>query len=92
MRDKGNKLVRSFRDSFDISGPVGPHACLIHEPLCLSLEDLRQVAGGRLNPSLLKPLIRGVLRGLEYLHRRANIVHTGEMRLFYGHRKWLHHH
>ncbi|KAJ1324911.1 serine/threonine-protein kinase SRPK3 [Microdochium nivale] len=76
MRDKSNKFVRSFRDSFEISGPVGPHACLIHEPLCLSLEDLRLMANGRLDPSLLKPLIHGVLRGLDYLHRRANIVHT----------------
>ena len=76
--DNGNKFVRSFEDSFEIPGPVGPHTCLIYKPLCLSFEDLRFAADGKLPPLLLKPLIYGVLCGFDYLHRRANIVHTGE--------------
>lgn len=78
QRDKGNRLVRSFIDSFEVSGPVGPHTCLTHKPLCLSPKELRRCAGGQLHHSLLKPLIYGVLCGLAYLHRGANIVHTGE--------------
>lgn len=78
VRDGGNRLVRSFIGSFEIHGAVGPHACLTHKPLCLSLKELRRCAGCQLHHSLLKPLIYGVLCGLDYFHRRANIVHTGE--------------
>ncbi|KAJ3946659.1 uncharacterized protein N0V96_003032 [Colletotrichum fioriniae] len=52
----GQKLLRSIKDSFELQGKIGPHVCLIFEPLGLSLADIRELAGGKLPENLLKGL------------------------------------
>lgn len=77
----GRNLIRTFRDSFELQGTIGPHVCLVYKPLCMSLEDLRLYAGGKIPGDVVKPLIRTLLPGLNYLHKVAHVVHTGM--LFY---------
>ncbi|KAL1847252.1 hypothetical protein VTK73DRAFT_10387 [Phialemonium thermophilum] len=77
VRDgKGSRLVRTSYGDFEIPGLVGPHVCLVYDPLCMTLEDLREYSGGKLPTYALKPLLQVVLRGLDYLHTVAHVVHT----------------
>lgn len=72
----GKNLFRQLYDSFEVIGPDGTHMCLVQQPLGLSLEqmlDLRPT--GTLTIQLLKPPLRQILGGLDFLHS-ANIVHT----------------
>ncbi|EEQ86791.2 CMGC/SRPK protein kinase [Blastomyces dermatitidis ER-3] len=72
----GKNLFRQLYDSFEVIGPDGTHMCLVQQPLGLSLEqmlDLRPT--GTLAIQLLKPPLRQILGGLDFLHS-ANIVHT----------------
>ncbi|KAK1855590.1 protein kinase [Colletotrichum chrysophilum] len=72
----GAKLVRLLKNTFKIAGQNGSHLCLVLETLGISLADIREMAGGRVPPTLLKGLVQGVLLGLDYLHTVANIIHT----------------
>ncbi|KAI8211807.1 Serine/threonine-protein kinase SRPK [Colletotrichum sp. SAR 10_86] len=72
----GAKLVRLLKNTFKIAGQNGSHMCLVLETLGISLADIREMAGGRVPPTLLKGLVQGVLLGLDYLHTVANIIHT----------------
>ncbi|EDN10633.1 predicted protein [Histoplasma mississippiense (nom. inval.)] len=72
----GKNLFRQLYDSFEVTGPDGTHVCLVQQPLGLSLEqmlDLRPTE--TLAIQLLKPPLRQILGGLDFLHS-ANIVHT----------------
>lgn len=73
----GSKLVRLALDTFEVPGKEGPHVCIIHEPLSLSLTDIREMAGGKLPNSILKPVVHGILLALDYLHSVAHVVLTG---------------
>jgi hypothetical protein len=76
----GSQLVRRMLGTFQLSGVVGPHTCIVHQPLSLSLRGIRELAGGRIPSEILKPLVYGMLLGLDYLHSEAQVVHTGRLR------------
>jgi len=42
----GRGCLRMLLDSFEITGPYGRHVCLIHQPLGMSLYDLKMRARG----------------------------------------------
>ncbi|WEW61697.1 hypothetical protein PRK78_007189 [Emydomyces testavorans] len=73
----GQTLYRKLYGSFEITAPHGTtHTCLVQQPLGLSMSqilDLRRSA--LLTTDLLKPLLRNLLIGLDFLHV-AGIVHT----------------
>ncbi|ODH13935.1 CMGC/SRPK protein kinase [Paracoccidioides brasiliensis] len=72
----GKKLFRQLYDSFEVIGPDGTHVCLVQQPLGLSLEQMLDLRpAGTLAIQLLKPPLRQILGGLDFLHS-ANIVHT----------------
>ncbi|ATY59030.1 serine threonine [Cordyceps militaris] len=73
---EGAKLVRLMLDSFEVQGRKGPHVVIVHEPLSLSLGDIRGIAGGKLPGNVLKPMILGILLGLDFLHSVGHVVHT----------------
>lgn len=73
----GAVLVRRMREAFEIPGEVGPHTCLVHNPLSITLSDIRAMAGGQIPESLLKPMVYGLLLALNFLHSEADVVHTG---------------
>lgn len=70
--------IRSLLDSFKLPGESGNHQCLIHEPLGLTLRDIRELSDGeKVSDDLLKPFIRYLLGALDFLHTEAKVVHTG---------------
>lgn len=74
----GALLVRELLDSFKATGPAGEHQCLVHEPLGMSMETLRQLSPGRKLPeNLLKVFLMHLLRALDFLHTDAGMIHAG---------------
>ena len=74
----GALLVRELLDSFKTIGVEGEHQCLIHEPLGMSMETLRQLCPGRKLPeNLLKAFSKHLLQALDFLHTDAEMIHAG---------------
>ena len=74
----GSKSVRKMLDTFEIDGTLGPHVCIVHEPLSLSLYDVRLAAGDKFREEILKPLLCELLVALDYLHSEVRVIHTGK--------------
>jgi len=76
----GVKGIRSLRDQFQLPGKYGPHECLVHDPLGLTLKDIREMSEGeKVSEQLLKPIIKYLLMALDFLHAEAPVVHTGKL-------------
>lgn len=74
----GALLVRELLDSFKAMGPAGEYQCLVHEPLGMSMETLRQLSPGRKVPEpLLRAFLIHLLQALDFLHTDANMIHAG---------------
>jgi serine/threonine-protein kinase SRPK3 len=72
--------IHSLRDSFQLPGKRGPHECLIHDALGLTLADIRGVSEGeKVSEQLLKPFTKYLLMALDFLHSEARVVHTGKL-------------
>lgn len=76
----GSRHVMQYYDTFDQVGPHGMHRCIVTEVLGISLDYLRRETpeDTRLSARVVKPIIRQVLLGLDYLHSSCGIVHAGE--------------
>lgn len=72
--------IRSLQDSFQLPGKRGPHECLIHDALGLTLGEIREMSdGGKVSIDLLKPFTKCLLVALDFLHTEAHVVHTGKL-------------
>ncbi|KAK2765391.1 hypothetical protein FQN54_008237 [Arachnomyces sp. PD_36] len=72
----GKAFFRELYDSFELAGPHGSHVCLVQQPLGLSLDQMLEMrSSGTLTLELLKPPLRQILAGLDFLHR-VDIIHT----------------
>lgn len=77
---KGRKYIRKMYDSFEIRGPHGIHICLVHQPLGISLGELKQwTSDGLFSPELIRPTLRCILTGLQFLHKEVRVIHTGKL-------------
>jgi serine/threonine-protein kinase SRPK3 len=75
----GRCHIRKLLDSFEISGPHGRHVCLVHEPLGVTLDEVRDFTKNRVfDEDLVRQTFRPILNGLEFLHKEAKVIHTGE--------------
>ncbi|KAJ6047187.1 kinase-like domain-containing protein [Penicillium canescens] len=73
----GAKFVRKALDSFQIGHAEGIYQCLVHQPLGMSLYDLRTQFTAKILPEkLLKMTLVHILLALDYLHAEAGIIHT----------------
>ncbi|KAI9731117.1 MAG: hypothetical protein M1818_007975 [Claussenomyces sp. TS43310] len=73
----GARFIRVLRDSFELPGEKGPHECLVHDALGVTLKQLRELSDGEKLPfELVRPIIYHVLFALNYLHSQAKVVHT----------------
>ncbi|KAK0209890.1 kinase-like domain-containing protein [Armillaria fumosa] len=64
-------------DHFSIDSSFGTHSCLILEVLGMSIEELtRRTLPNKFPIHMCKRIIKGVLLGLDFLHRECGIVHT----------------
>uniref|UniRef100_A0A1L8DM64 non-specific serine/threonine protein kinase n=1 Tax=Nyssomyia neivai TaxID=330878 RepID=A0A1L8DM64_9DIPT len=71
-----NKTVQLLND-FKISGVNGTHICMVFEVLGHNLLKLILKSNYRGIPlPNVKSIIRQVLQGLDYLHRKCKIIHT----------------
>lgn len=77
---EGISFVRSPLDNFEIANPKGGfHLCLVHEPMREPLTIYQRRFEDHVTPLPLGKLdLRFLLQGLDYLHTRCRIVHTGE--------------
>lgn len=74
----GRQCLRKLLGSFEVAGPDGKHTCLIHQPLGMSLYELKMRARRKVfSKDVLRPAIRQLLAAVDYLHKESHIIHTG---------------
>lgn len=80
----GAQFIRLLHKSFELDHPKNSskkNLCLVYEPMGMTLADLRTVAcDGQIPLELLKPMLPFILAALDFMHTKANMVHTGERR------------
>lgn len=84
--DSTSKYVVKLMDSFQVSGPNGLHYCMMFEllgdNLLALIRHFSKASGipdryGKGVPvHLVKKITREILMGLDYLHRKCQIIHT----------------
>lgn len=74
----GRTHVISLLDQFRHSGPNGVHVCMVFEVLGENLLGLlKRYRHGTFPVSLVKQIAAQILLGLEYMHDKCGIIHTG---------------
>ncbi|RMY15626.1 hypothetical protein D0868_00782 [Hortaea werneckii] len=69
---EGQKYIRKMYDSFELQGPHGRHICLVHQPLGISLGELKELTpDGLFSAELIRQTLRCILSGLQFLHKEA---------------------
>lgn len=82
----GAMFVRTALDSFQVGSVGGLYQCLVHQPLGISLHDLRNRFAAKVLPeTLVKLTLLHLLLALDYLHTEAGIIHTGRASFLYSH-------
>ncbi|KAL3477138.1 kinase domain protein [Aspergillus californicus] len=75
--NKGRAYVRLVKESFGIRGALGEHLCLVFDPLREPLWLLGKILRSNgIPPAVLKPFLRFLLQGLDFLHSQCHIIHT----------------
>lgn len=75
----GARFIRLLHKSFELDHPrsAKKNLCLVYEPMGMSLADVRKVAcDGHVPLELLKPMLPYLLAALDFMHTKANMVHT----------------
>ncbi|KAK2736308.1 hypothetical protein FQN55_001694 [Onygenales sp. PD_40] len=73
----GRRCLRMLLDSFTIDGPDGQHICLAHQPLGMSLHELKMRARGKVfSKDVLRTAIPQLLAAVDYLLKEAHVIHT----------------
>lgn len=76
---RGRPVIRSYLDSFEVTGPDGNRLCLTYKPAREPLWIFqKRFEGDRFPLSMAKGYILILLAGLDYLHSQCRVVHTGE--------------
>jgi serine/threonine-protein kinase SRPK3 len=75
----GFDFIRPALGAFMINSPSGfSHLCLVFEPMREPLIQLqRRLPGQKIPPRLLKVYVDFLLMGIDYLHSKCHIIHTG---------------
>ena len=69
---EGRNFVRKMYDSFELQGPNRTHICLVHEPLGMTLGELKEyIPDGIYSPELIRLIMRCILTGLQFLHKEV---------------------
>jgi len=87
IRDKDNvplstvvdhsRHVATLHDSFYHNGPHGKHMCMAFSMLGCNLLSVIKAYNYRGIPiPVVKKMMKGVAKGLDFLHRKCNIIHT----------------
>lgn len=71
------KYLAMLHDSFFHTGPNGRHMCMVFSMLGVNLLSVIKAFNYRGIPiEVVKKMIQGVVKGLDFLHRRCQIIHT----------------
>ena len=77
-KSEGLRYLRTVLSSFEVAGPDATHVVLVYTPMRESLSTFqRRLLNNRIPDYFLKPLLAMLLTGLDYLHTKCRIVHTG---------------
>lgn len=72
-----SQYVATLHDSFFHTGPNGRHMCMVFSMLGNNLLSVIKAYNYRGIPiPVVKNMIRGICRGLDFLHRKCQIIHT----------------
>lgn len=72
----GAEFVRHILDDFDVCGPSGYwHHCFVFRAAACTISDLIRVKGP-LPVDAAIPILRNVIRGVDFLHNVVHLVHT----------------
>jgi serine/threonine protein kinase len=72
-----SKYVATLHDSFFHNGPNGRHMCMVFSMLGCNLLSVIKAFNYRGVPiPVVKNMIRGICKGLDFLHRKCQIIHT----------------
>ncbi|GAX09950.1 serine/threonine-protein kinase SRPK1 [Fistulifera solaris] len=72
-----SRFVATLHDSFFHSGPNGRHMCMVFSMLGCNLLTVIKAYNYRGIPvDAVKVMIRGVCKGLDFLHRKCQVIHT----------------
>uniref|UniRef100_A0A7S1Y3V4 non-specific serine/threonine protein kinase n=1 Tax=Grammatophora oceanica TaxID=210454 RepID=A0A7S1Y3V4_9STRA len=72
-----SKHVAILHDSFFHTGPNGRHMCMVFSMLGCNLLSVIKAYNYRGIPiSVVKRMIAGICKGLDFLHRKCKIIHT----------------
>jgi serine/threonine protein kinase len=72
-----SRFVATLHDSFFHTGPNGRHMCMVFSMLGCNLLSVIKAYNYRGIPlEVVKKMIKGICMGLDFLHRRCNIIHT----------------
>lgn len=70
--------MRTILNSFEAHSRFGVHSCLVYSPMRETLSTFAcRLQNGCLPGYLVKPLLKILLTGLDYLHTQCHIIHTG---------------
>lgn len=77
-KSRGARFLRTALNSFEVTGPGSTHVGLVYTPMRESVSTFqRRLSNGRIPGYFLKPLLEMLLAGLDHLHTRCHIIHTG---------------
>lgn len=72
-----SEYAATLHDSFFHTGPHGRHMCMVFSMLGNNLLSVIKAYSYRGIPiPVVKNMIRGICRGLDFLHRKCQIIHT----------------
>jgi serine/threonine protein kinase len=72
-----SKYTAILHDSFFHTGPNGRHMCMVFSMLGCNLLSVIKAYNYRGIPiEVVKNMIRGICKGLDFLHRKCKIIHT----------------
>lgn len=83
-KHEGLRCVRTVLESFEAESKFGAHLCLVYVPMRETLSTFqRRMRNECIPANLMKPLLRFLLTGLDYLHTVCNVIHTGTFDLVF---------
>lgn len=72
-----SKHIAMLKDSFFHTGPNGKHMCMVFHMLGCNLLSVIKAYDYRGVPiSAVKSMVKGICQGLDFLHRKCQIIHT----------------
>ena len=79
-KHEGLEYLRTVVNSFEVPGPHATHIALVYPAMRETLSRFqRRLPDSRIPNYLLKLILVRLLKGLEYLHSKCRIIHTGKL-------------